>query len=99
MRRLLDHEEVTRQVADLPGWTGTAASLTRTYDFDAFPTLVTAFDEIAVEAQEMDHHPDLDVRWCTLHVTCWTHDRGGVTQLDIELAHRIHTIATRLGAR
>ena len=98
MRRLLDAEEVARQVADLPGWTGTTRSLRRTYEFDTFPTLVTAVDGIAVEAEELDHHPDLDIRWRTLHVTCWTHDRSGVTQLDVELAHRVDDVATGLGA-
>lgn len=98
MRRLLDAEEVARQVADLPGWTGTTGSLSRTYEFGDFPTLVRAVDEIAVDAEEMDHHPDLDIRWRTLHVACSTHDRGGVTQLDVELAHRVHAVAERLGA-
>ena len=98
MRRLLDAEEVARQVADLPGWTGTTSSLSRTYEFESFPALIRAVDDIAVDAEEMDHHPDLDIRWRTLHVTCSTHDRGGVTQLDVELAHRVHAIATGLGA-
>jgi 4a-hydroxytetrahydrobiopterin dehydratase len=98
VRRLLDAEEVARQVADLPGWTGTTESLRRSYEFADFPTLVRAVDEIAVDAEEMDHHPDLDIRWRTLHVTCSTHDRDGVTKLDVELAHRVHDVAERLGA-
>ena len=46
----------------------------------------------------MDHHPDLDIRWRTVHVVLSTHDAGGVTQLDIEQAHRIDGIAAELGA-
>lgn len=98
MRRLLDDEEIARQVADLPGWSVASAALNRTYEFADFPTLVRAVDAIAVEAEHMDHHPDLDIRYRTLHVVCSTHDRGGITQLDVELAHRVHGIATGLGA-
>jgi 4a-hydroxytetrahydrobiopterin dehydratase len=98
MRRLLDAEEITRQVADLPGWSATSGTLTRTYEFADFPTLVRAVDAVAVEAEDLDHHPDLDIRYRTLHVACSTHDRGGITQLDVELAHRVHGVATGLGA-
>ena len=49
-------------------------------------------------AEEMDHHPDLDIRWRAVHVGLSTHDAGGVTQLDIEQAHRIDEIARQLGA-
>ena len=70
----------------------------RTYAFPDFLTAVHGVDEIAVVAEEMDHHPDLDIRWRNLRVGLTTHDAGGVTQLDVEQAHRVHEIATRLGA-
>lgn len=96
--RLLDTEEIVRQLRDLPGWEGDAAALRRSYAFPDFPTAIRAVDEIAVHAEAMDHHPDLDIRWRTVHVALSTHDAGGVTQIDVELAHRIHEIATGLGA-
>jgi 4a-hydroxytetrahydrobiopterin dehydratase len=46
----------------------------------------------------MDHHPDIDIRWRTLHLTLSTHSAGGVTQLDIELAHRIDECCAQHGA-
>jgi 4a-hydroxytetrahydrobiopterin dehydratase len=46
----------------------------------------------------MDHHPDIDIRWRTLRLTLSTHSAGGVTQLDIELAHQVHEVLSRLGA-
>jgi 4a-hydroxytetrahydrobiopterin dehydratase len=96
--RRLDHEEIARQLADLPGWVGDGAGLVRSYSFPEFLVGIRAVDEIAVVAEAMNHHPDLDIRWRTLHVGLSTHDAGGVTQLDIELAHRIHEIATAHGA-
>ena len=49
-------------------------------------------------AEELDHHPDIDIRWRTLLFGLSTHSAGGVTQLDIELAHRIDAAATAHGA-
>jgi 4a-hydroxytetrahydrobiopterin dehydratase len=97
MARLLDSEEVARQLEGLPGWTGSTAEIRRSYTFPSFPTCISAVDEIAVLAEDMDHHPDLDIRWRTLHVVLSTHSEGGTTQLDIELAHQLHEAAARLG--
>jgi 4a-hydroxytetrahydrobiopterin dehydratase len=40
-------------------------------------------------AEEMDHHPDIDLRWRTLHLTLVSHSAGGVSELDLRLARRI----------
>ena len=98
MTRCLDAEELARQLDRLPGWSGDTTAITRTYAFPEFLALVRGVDELALEAEGMNHHPDLDIRWRSLHVRLSTHDAGGVTQLDIELAHRIHEIAAALGA-
>jgi 4a-hydroxytetrahydrobiopterin dehydratase len=94
----LESDEVEQQVASLAGWSGDVVALRRSYDFPDFPAAIRGVDEIAIVAEAMDHHPDIDIRWRTLHLTLSTHSAGGVTQLDIELAHRIHEIAVGLGA-
>ena len=96
--RLLDGTEVSAALDALPGWEGDGHSLHRSLELPDFPAAIAAVDEIAVVAEQMQHHPDIDIRWRTLHVTLSTHDAGGVTQLDIELAHRITEIAASLGA-
>lgn len=98
MSRRLDAEEISRQLVDLPGWQGDGEAIRRAYAFPEFLTTVRAVDEIALLAEAMNHHPDLDIRWRTLHVLLTTHDAGGVTQLDVELAHQIHQVAEALGA-
>jgi len=64
-----------------------------------FPTGIRLVDDAALEAEEMNHHPDIDIRWRTTRWTLSTHSEGGLTQLDIELAHRISAAAARLGVR
>ena len=89
MSRRLDPEEIDRQLGELPGWSGDGSSLRRSVSFPDFPAAIRAVDDIAVLAEAMDHHPDIDIRWRTLHLALSTHSAGGVTQLDVELAHRI----------
>ena len=54
--------------------------------------------EVAAAAETMDHHPDIDIRWRTVAFALSTHSEGGLTQLDVELAHQISQEAARKGA-
>lgn len=100
MPRLLTDDEVERQLDDLPDWRREGgASIAATLEAPDFPTGIRLVDEAALEAEEMNHHPDIDIRWRTTRWTLSTHSEGGLTQLDIELAHRISAAAARLGVR
>jgi 4a-hydroxytetrahydrobiopterin dehydratase len=98
MSTLLSDEEIDRQLGDLPGWRRDGEALVTSYDAPDFPTAVQLIVEAGAEAEQMQHHPDVDLRW---KVTRWrlsTHSAGGLTQLDVELAHRISAAAAQLGA-
>ena len=99
MARLLTDDEVERQLGDLPGWRREGHALVASLEAPDFPTAIRLVDEVAVEAEEMDHHPDIDIRWRTTHWSLSTHSEGGVTQLDVELAHRVLQAASRLGVQ
>jgi 4a-hydroxytetrahydrobiopterin dehydratase len=98
MVRRLDDAELERQLLGLPGWVGGTLGIGRSYELPDYLTAIRAVDEIALVAEEMNHHPDIDIRWRRLDLVLTTHDAGGVSQLDIELAHRIHEIARHLAA-
>ena len=98
MSRLLSDEEITRQLGELPGWRRDGESLVVSYDAPDFPTAVQLIVKAGDEAEQMQHHPDVDLRWKVTHWRLSTHSEGGLTQLDMELAHRISQVATRLGA-
>jgi 4a-hydroxytetrahydrobiopterin dehydratase len=97
MSRRLDDEEIARQLAELPGWQADGDAIKRSYTFADFPTAVIAVDRIALDAEAMNHHPDIDIRWRRLDLALSTHSEGGITQLDIELAHQIKAVAESLG--
>ena len=99
MSELLTDEEITRQLADLPGWSRDGDTIRAGYEAPDFPAGIRLVQEVALVAESMDHHPDIDIRWRTVSFALSTHSEGGLTQLDVELAHRIAAEAARLGAR
>jgi 4a-hydroxytetrahydrobiopterin dehydratase len=98
MPRLLDSAEIDRQLADLPGWRRDGDTLRRSAELADFPTAIRVVTEVADAAEAMNHHPDIDIRWRTLHFVLATHVAGGITQYDVELAHRISDVLGRYPA-
>jgi 4a-hydroxytetrahydrobiopterin dehydratase len=96
--RRLDRDEIDRQLDDLPGWAQVEDALRARYRAPSFMAGIDLVRAVAVVAEEMDHHPDVDIRWRTIAFVLSTHSEGGVTQLDVELAHRVREEAARLGA-
>jgi 4a-hydroxytetrahydrobiopterin dehydratase len=92
MAELLDADSVRDAVAVLDGWEAGPDAIVRTVGLPSFPVAIAVVDRVAVVAEEMDHHPDIDIRWRTVTFRCATHSAGGVTTRDIALANRIDRI-------
>jgi len=99
MSRLLTDEEITRQLGTLPGWRRDGDAMVASFDAPDFPAAVQLIVDAGDEAEQMGHHPDVDLRWKLTRWRLSTHSAGGLTQLDIELANRISLAAVRLGAQ
>ncbi|MEU4379385.1 4a-hydroxytetrahydrobiopterin dehydratase [Micromonospora echinofusca] len=97
MADVLTAEAVRDELGGLAGWSGDPAGITRTVELADFPEAIAVVDRVAVAAEEMDHHPDIDIRWRTLTFRCVTHSVGGVTRRDLELARRIDDIVGSVG--
>lgn len=74
-------------------WTRDGDAITRTLPFPSFRQAIDFVGAVADVAEALDHHPDIDIRWRTVTLRAWTHDRGGLTRLDFELAGRIDALA------
>jgi 4a-hydroxytetrahydrobiopterin dehydratase len=85
----LSPDELTAALSGLPLWSGDGEGIRRSVELPGFPDAVAALVRIAFVAEQLDHHPDVDLRWRTLHLTLVTHSAGGVTELDLELARRV----------
>lgn len=93
MAKKLDPESIQTQLRDLPHWTlDNNQHLTRTISVDNFMTALQKANSIAPIAEACNHHPDLLVQWGKLSITLWTHDQGGLTQKDFDLATKINKI-------
>ena len=98
MTRLLGPEDLNHQLRDLPAWQVRDDLLVAAFTAPTFQAGIDLVVAVAAEAEEMDHHPDIDIRWTRIVFALSTHSAGGLTQLDVELAHRIGDAAGRLGA-
>ena len=93
MRRPLSDLEIQRALGSLPGWSRRGDVLTKTYTFKRFPEGIVFIQRVADVAERMDHHPDIDVRYTKVIFMLSTHDAGGITARDIELATEIEKLA------
>ncbi|WBB92551.1 4a-hydroxytetrahydrobiopterin dehydratase [Verrucosispora sp. WMMC514] len=92
MAEVLTAEAVRDELGGLAGWSGDPAGITRTVELVSFLDAIAVVDRVAATAEELDHHPDIDIRWRTVTFRCVTHSAGGVTMRDIRLARRIDEI-------
>jgi 4a-hydroxytetrahydrobiopterin dehydratase len=93
MAQLLDSDDVGAALSKLHGWSGDEKQISRSVKAPTFADGIRLVDAVAKVADEMDHHPDIDIRWTTVTFTCATHSKGGVTDADIALARHIDELA------
>jgi 4a-hydroxytetrahydrobiopterin dehydratase len=89
MAALLDDGTIDRWLAAHPGWTRAGDEIKRTVECASFPAAIDLVRRVAEVAEARDHHPDIDIRWRTVHFTLSTHSAGGLTSSDLELAELI----------
>ncbi|MEV8328968.1 4a-hydroxytetrahydrobiopterin dehydratase [Kitasatospora sp. NPDC059811] len=88
-RARLSEDEITAALAALPRWTREGDGIVRAADAPDFPAAIRVVVAVAEQAEALDHHPDVDIRWRTLRFVLSTHSAGGLTGLDFTLAARI----------
>jgi 4a-hydroxytetrahydrobiopterin dehydratase len=96
MATSLPHSTVQAAV-DARHWRVVLATLQGTFATGSFARGLELVTEIAGAADAADHHPDVDLRYSRVHVSLTSHDVGGLTQRDVDLAATITAIADRLG--
>jgi 4a-hydroxytetrahydrobiopterin dehydratase len=96
MRPKLSDAEISAAVAQLPGWSLVSGKLHREYKFAGFPEAFGFMATAAPTIQKMDHHPEWFNVYNRVTVDLSTHDAGGITQKDFDLATLLEGIASRL---
>jgi 4a-hydroxytetrahydrobiopterin dehydratase len=94
MPDVLSPDAVDRLIgSELQRWSREDDTLVRAIQSETFALGIRLVDAVAVVADELDHHPDMDIRWTTVTFRLSTHSAGGITDNDVELAKRIDTLA------
>ena len=84
----LDRARIGAALKALPAWRKTGARIARTYEFKDFSAAVRFVNAVARVAEKAWHHPDIAIRWNQVTLTLTTHDAGGLTEKDFELAEQ-----------
>ena len=88
-RKLLSPVEARSALSDLKGWVAKDNNVERRFEFDNFADSLKFVNQVGAIAEKLDHHPDITFGWGYAEIKSTTHDRGGVTEYDIELARKI----------
>ena len=91
----LSESEIAVALSKLPGWKLQGGKLHREYEFVDFVAAFSFMTGAALVAQGMDHHPEWFNVWNKVQIALATHDAGGVTTLDVKLAHSMEDLAGR----
>jgi 4a-hydroxytetrahydrobiopterin dehydratase len=89
---LLNDEEIAEKLAGLEGWERDGDAIKKTFSNDDFVGSVEFVKSVVAPAEDMGHHPDLEVSWDKVTVSITNHAAGGLTAADFELATRIDAL-------
>jgi 4a-hydroxytetrahydrobiopterin dehydratase len=85
----LTQVEITEQLKQIPDWTIEEGQLKRTYEFKNFVEAIAFVNRLVEPSETAGHHPDLFISYNRVTVSLTTHDAGGITQKDFDLAQII----------
>ncbi len=90
---VLSDDEIAAMLGELEGWERSGDAIRKTFARGDFVGSVRFVDSLVEPAEEMGHHPDLEISWDKVTVSLSTHSAGGLTANDFELAKRIDALA------
>ena len=91
----LTTKQVSLHLKAVPNWSKRAQIILRTFKFEGFMLSIAFVRRIAKQAQKINHHPDIDVRFDQVTLTLTTHDEGGITEKDFTLARQCDVVFSR----
>jgi 4a-hydroxytetrahydrobiopterin dehydratase len=90
---LLEDSEIQSRLEDLEGWERDGDAIRKQFKLEDFVGSIDFVNKLVGPAEEMGHHPDLEISWNRVTVSLSTHSQGGLTEADFELARRIDVLA------
>lgn len=89
----LAEAEAAARLSSLPGWQIQKGELTRTFTHKDFRAALAFVNKVGDLAEQAGHHPDIDIRYNKVRLGLVTHDAGGLTGKDFDLAGSVSKLA------
>jgi 4a-hydroxytetrahydrobiopterin dehydratase len=89
----LSPDAVQSRLAQLPAWQIESGELVRTFEFKDFVAALAFVNKVGELAEKAGHHPDIDIRYNRVRLSLVSHDAGGLTEKDFNLASQIQNLA------
>jgi 4a-hydroxytetrahydrobiopterin dehydratase len=96
---ILSSNELSQALQQLPDWRIEEGMLIRELVFPSFPDAIQFVDQLAIIAEQQQHHPDIDIRYTRVRLGLVSHDAGGLTRKDTEMALKIDSMVSSGRAR
>ncbi len=90
----LTEAEISSAIAQLTGWAVVNGKLQKKWKFADFVSAMGFITKVAIVAEKMDHHPELFNVYNQVTIDLTTHDAGGISAKDVELAKKIDALAS-----
>ena len=87
------NDQIQDAMERVPQWSELNSEIQRTYQFDDFKQAMAFVNRVAQLAEQRQHHPDILIRYNKITLTLSTHDAGGITDKDFQLASEIDQLA------
>ena len=92
-RKILDDGQLSAALGELNGWSAENSELRKRWTFTNFAGSLAFVNKVGELAEAADHHPDITFGWGYAELVLTTHDRGGITDVDVALAKQIDQIS------
>lgn len=89
----LRSDTIRAALLTIPGWRKKGLSVVCEREFKDFSGAMRFVNAVARLAEKAQHHPDMDIRWNRVALALTTHDAGGLTEKDFDLARRIDRLS------
>ena len=89
---ILEISKINKSISDLDGWIFKNNTITKENTFDKYMDSIDFINKIAIEAEELNHHPDINLGYCRVIVSFTSHDEGGVTKKCVTMAKNLENI-------
>lgn len=89
----LNQSEIDQKIQAIPQWQQQQQNIVRTFKFKNFVEAIAFVNQLVEPAEAAGHHPDITIEYNKVTISLTTHDAGGLTQMDFELAQTISKLS------